>query len=45
MRQHRFAVGVTIVFLLTAGWPSGLAKPPAVTSIFPAGGKQGFGAS
>ena len=41
MRQHRFAVGVAIVFLLTAAWSSGLAKPPAVTSIFPAGGKQG----
>jgi len=29
------------VFLLIAAWPNGLAKPPAITSIFPAGGKQG----
>ncbi|MEC8989126.1 MAG: hypothetical protein VYB66_07765, partial [Verrucomicrobiota bacterium] len=28
-------------FCFFSTWPSGLAKPPAVTSIFPAGGKLG----
>ncbi|MBO60855.1 MAG: hypothetical protein CMO63_02630 [Verrucomicrobiales bacterium] len=41
MRQRNLAVRSAIAFLLAAAWPSGLAKPPAVTSIFPAGGKQG----
>ena len=41
MRQLRFAAVTAIVSILFSAWPSALAKPPVVTSIFPAGGKQG----
>ena len=41
MRQLRFAAVTAIVSIIFSAWPSPLAKPPIVTSIFPAGGKQG----
>ena len=41
MRQLRFAAVTAIVTIMFCAWPSALAKPPIVTSVFPAGGKQG----
>ncbi|MBC8245644.1 MAG: PPC domain-containing protein [Verrucomicrobia bacterium] len=41
MRQARFVSTLAAVFCFFSAWPSGLAKPPAVTSIFPAGGQRG----
>ena len=41
MRRPRFVAALTAVYCFFSAWPGGLAKPPAVTSIFPAGGKSG----
>ncbi|MDP6795987.1 MAG: PPC domain-containing protein [Verrucomicrobiota bacterium] len=41
MRQIRFTVALAVVSCFFSAWPVGLAKLPAVTSIFPAGGQRG----
>ena len=41
MRRPRFVAALAAVSCFFSAWPGGLAKPPAVTSIFPAGGKSG----
>ena len=41
MRQVRFVAVLAATVLLLSAWPSTLAKPPSVTSLFPAGGKRG----
>ena len=41
MRRLRLAAAITATLLVFSAWPSGLAKPPSVTSLFPAGGKRG----
>ena len=41
MRRPRFVAALAAVSCFFSAWPGGLAKPPAVTSIFPAGGKTG----
>ena len=41
MRRLRFVAALAAGFCFFSTWPSGLAKSPAVTSIFPAGGKLG----
>ena len=41
MRQLRLVAAITATLLIFSAWPSALAKPPSVTSLFPAGAKRG----
>ena len=41
MRRLRLVAAITATLLIFSAWPSSLAKPPSVTSLFPAGAKQG----
>ena len=41
MRLNRFVASFSAALFIFSVWPSGLAKPPVVSSLYPAGAQQG----